>query len=397
MSVTLAEEYSDNFSFRSQEDRGEDYRTSVRIGTVYRLESGKSFVSLANTISANYAVRSEESNFGFANVSLNAGHQLPRLALTLSESLVRSDEISEASPSGLRRGRRNFLRNSVSPQMRYTFSRLTSMDLAYTNTVVFNDDIDQDNSITHSATTSLRHQLSRVLAAAITYGFSTGASQGGAADTEAHNIAATLGYAPERRMGVTLQAFSRLTDRSNGGTDSQLYGVSVGIRRQLTSFLSAFASIGPTLLDREGQDQRVFVNWQASLDGALPISRRMSLTLASQQGISDTLGQVNNVGIVLNQSVSLGLHYIVSRGLLTSLFATYGRTELLEEDVRTSESVRGREDNFWRAGISASYTLTRTVVLSAGYTHQRRESNLAGADFDENRVTLTLSSSFSVF
>ena len=60
MSVTLSELFSDNFS-QDADDAEEEYRTSVTIGTVYRLESGRSFVSLANSISANYEARNEET------------------------------------------------------------------------------------------------------------------------------------------------------------------------------------------------------------------------------------------------------------------------------------------------------------------------------------------------
>jgi uncharacterized protein (PEP-CTERM system associated) len=168
----------------------------------------------------------------------------------------------------------------------------------------------------------------------------------------------------------------------------------VGVRRQFTSFLGVFAAIGPTLLDREGRDLRAFVNWQVSLDGALPISRRLSLTLTTQQGIQDTQGEVDDVGIVLSQSVTLSLNYVVSRTLRASLGGSYVRTELLE-DVRTDEF--GREVNFWRAGAGMTYAITRTLSLAAAYTYQQRDSSLAADDFTENRVTVTLSSSFPVF
>lgn len=136
--------------------------------------------------------------------------------------------------------------------------------------------------------------------------------------------------------------------------------MSIGARRTLTSFLTAFVSVGPTVFDQADRGQRVFVNWQANLDGALPIflTRQTTLSLAAQQNVVDTVGQVGNVGLVLSQSVTLSLNHAASRDLGVRLFVGYSRTELLE-NFGTSESVRGEKDNFWNAGGTVSYALTR--------------------------------------
>jgi hypothetical protein len=370
----------------------------MNIGTVYRLESGRSFVSLANSVSARYEARSGENEIAFANLSLSAGHQLSRLSLALSDSFLRDDDPGRASPSGIRRGRRTFLRNRVSPQMRYAFSRRTSIDLAYTNTLVESTgDLGRDDSLSHAITADLQHRLSRSLTTNISYTFTTDDSEA-AADTQAHSATAELGYVLTRRTNISLRAFGSVTDRRGGGTDSRTYGGSVGVYRQLTSFLSAFVSLGATVLERENENDKVFINWQVNLDGALPVflTRRTILTLTSQQSVDDTVGEVDNVGVVLNQAVSLSLSHTASRYLRALLFVNFSRTELLESAIGTMESIRGRVDNFWRAGARVSYALTRVLSLSVAYLYQRRSSNLAGSDFDENRVTLALSGSFSV-
>ncbi|MEE8301677.1 MAG: outer membrane beta-barrel protein, partial [Candidatus Tectomicrobia bacterium] len=392
--VTLAEEFSDNFF--QDNDEMEEYRTSIGTGAVFRLERGRSFVSLANTTNVTYDARAEESDFGFANLSLNVGHQLPRLSLALNESFVRDNDPDLADSAGTRRGRRTFLRNRVSPQMRYAFSRLTSMTLGYTNTLVeVEGGVNGDDSITHTVATDIQHQFSRVLTGRISYAFTADDSDG-AADTQAHDASVDMGYTFDPRTSFALRAFGSVTDRSNGGEDSQTYGASFGLRRQFTSFLGAFVSIGATVFEEEGDDPEVRLNWQVNLDGDLPFSRRTSLTLNSRQEVADTTGNVDAVGIVLSQSVSLTLNHVVSRALLTSLFVNYTRTEFLEDSVGTSGAVKGREDNFWRAGARASYALTRVWSLSLVYLYRRRDSNLRDSDFDENRVTFTLSGNVPV-
>ncbi len=397
MSATLAEEYSDNFSQGGENGDGSDeFSTILSIGTVYRLDRGQSFVSLANSFDVEYRANSGDSEIGFMNLSLTAGHQVSRLSLALSESITRDDDTG-ASDAGIRRGRRTFLRNRISPQMRYAFSRLTSMAFAYTNTIVLNEGgSDADDSLSHEVSTSLEHRFSRLFMGSGSYSFMTGNSDGGA-DTQSHRAEVDFGYLVDLRTSLILQLLGLITDRSEGGNDSHSYGASVGMRRQFTSFLGVFVSVGAMVFDREDEELRVFPTWEVVLDGALPFSRYTTLSLTSQQSIDDTSDEIDNVGTVLRQSVTFRLNHVLMRNLLSTVFVSFTRTEQLEDSVGTTESVRDREDSFWRAGAQASYALSRAVSLSLEYLYQHRGSTQAGGDFDENRVTLSVSSGFSIF
>jgi uncharacterized protein (PEP-CTERM system associated) len=101
--------------------------------------------------------------------------------------------------------------------------------------------------------------------------------------------------------------------------------------------------------------------------------------------------------MVLRQAVTLSLNHSFTQALLATLYVSFTRTEQLEENVGTSEARQDREDSFWRAGVRASYALSRVMTLSLAYLYQYRDSNQGGGDFDENRVTLALSSGFSLF
>jgi opacity protein-like surface antigen len=416
MSVSLTEEYSDNF-FLDERNREDEYRTAVSIGTVYRREDGRSFLSLANTISADYAARSELSNVGFANLSLNTGYRLPRLSLSLSESFIRSDNVEEVSPAVIRAIRRTVLSNSVSPQVRYDLSPITALNLAYANRIVRNEHTEQPatdtlaqgggvsaNSISHAFTAGLQHRFTRTLSSNVGYSYSIVDSEG-FGDTQSQTASADLTYLLSAKTSTFLQTFGTITDRSAGEPDSRIYGASIGMRRQLTSFLTAFVAIGPSVLEREGRGTRVFPNWQANLDGALPLTRRTTLTFSTGQSIRNTAGEVDDVGIVLSQSANLTLSHLLSRNLQTSLFAGYTRTELLE-NIRTPESIQGDKVNFWTGGAGASYALTRLLSLGLNYRYQHRDSdvpstnidqNRFGTNFNENRVTVSLTAAFPVF
>ena len=271
------------------------------------------------------------------------------------------------------------------------------MAFAYANTIVMSaGGDDADDSLSHAVDTSLEHRFSRALTGNVGYTFNTTNSNGGA-DTESQQGNVDFGYLIDRRTSLIFELFGLITNRSEGGTDSVLYGTSFGIRRQLTSFLGAFVSLGTTVFDRQGRDPRAYPTWQVALDGALDISRRTSLTLTSEQSIEDTADEVDSVGIVQRLGVTLSLNHTFTQALLGTMFVSFTRTDQLEGNVGTSESTPGRDDNFWSAGARASYALSRVVSLSLVYLHEHRASTEAGGDFDENRLTLSISSGFSVF
>jgi len=246
--------------------------------------------------------------------------------------------------------------------------------------------------------------FTRALSGTVNYSFSSVDSDE-SGTTQSHTALTVLTYRLSAKTSTSLQTFGTITDRSAGEPDSRLYGASMGVRRQLTPSLAAFVAIGPSVLEREGRGTRVFPNLQANLDGTLPLTRRTTLTFSAGQSIQNTAGKVDDVGVVLNQSANLALSHAVSRDLQTSLLAGYTRTELLE-DTRTCESGQGRQVNSWTAGARISYALTRLLSLAVSYGYQHRDSNVPssnfnqcqfGTNFDENRVTVSLTAAFPVF
>jgi hypothetical protein len=413
MSVSLTEEYSDNF-FLSARNQEEEFRTGLDIGTIYRLEGGRGFLSLANSVGVNYEVRADRVNLPFVNLALNTGYQFPRLSLSLNESFIRSDDVQDASPTGLRAERRIFLRNSVIPQLRYDLSRTTAVSFAYNNTIVWSegnggdasDAIDGElgDSSSHTVSGTLQHWFSRNLSSSFGYSFVTITSDE-SGDRLSHSGSADFSYLLSARTSASLGAFGVSTDRSEGEPDSRIYGMSVGLQRQLTSLLSLYVAAGPVVLEREGRGTRLFPNWQIALDGGIPLTRRTNLRISTRQNIDNTAGDIDDVGLVLSQSAAVTLSHALSRDLLASIFGTYSRTELLE-DTSPGASTQGEKFSYWNAGARMSYALTRVLLLSVTYRYQQRDSedtggqpgdDRFGSNYQENRVMVTLSAAFRLF
>jgi predicted porin len=397
VTTSLTEEVSDNFS-HSPSDRRVDYRTGVALGTVYRLDTGRSFISLANTVRAFYQTRTDSSQFGFANLSFNAGYELPPWSFGLTDRFQRDDGTAQSATAPLLREDQNFIRNSISPQVRYEITPRTAATFRYTNTVVVDEDDDEGSYTSHAVAIGLRHQFSPNLTGNATYTFTT--SQGsGASGGHSHRLTTAMGYTLDPKTSVDLSVFGTRVERTTtGGRDSLTYGASIGARRMLFTTISLSASIGPTVFQRQGEDARLRANWNVSLDGPIPLfaTPTLTLTLTTSQRVQDTAGEVNDVGLVLRQLVAARLNYTPSAVLTGHIFAEYSRNELLE-DVGTVGAVRGRMDNLWSAGMIASYTLTHVISLTGTYRYQRRDSNTVGNDFEENRVTVAVTGRFPIF
>jgi opacity protein-like surface antigen len=397
VSASLTEEVSDNFDHRPGDHRI-GARTGVILGTVYRLDEGQDFISLANTVRAFYEVPTDRSQIGFANLVLNAGYQLLPLSFGLTESFVRDDGTAQDATSSLLRTQQRFIRNTVSPQVRYDITSRTAATLAYTNTLVIDEDSNQGNAISHAVTSGLQYQFSRNLTGSANYTFTT-SDGSGASGRQFHRLQTNLGYSFDPTTSGILSAFGTHVDAdTTPGQISRSYGASIGVRRVLFSTVSLFGSVGPTVFKRQGESERVRLNWNLRLDGPIPLftTRSLTLSLTTNQEVQDTTGEVNDVGVVLRQLVAARLSYTPSAFFTALLLVEYTRNELLESGT-TVGAVQGRTDNFWSTGLTASYALTNVLSLTGTYRYQRRTSTLPNNDFAENRVTIAVTGTFPVF
>ena len=168
---------------------------------MYRLDDGQKFVSLANTIRAFYQTRTATSEIGFANLLLNAGYQLPLLSFGLTDSFVRDDNTAQllGASFALLGTEQRFLRNTISPQVRYDISPTTAATLGYTNTVVVDESGTQGTTMSHAVSPGIQHQFSPNLTGHMRYTFTTSNGSGlspgsGISGNRSHHITTDVGY-----------------------------------------------------------------------------------------------------------------------------------------------------------------------------------------------------------
>jgi hypothetical protein len=413
VSASLYETASDNFD-HSPGDHRIKARTGTVLGTVYRLERGQDFISLANTVRAFYEVPSDSGEIGFANLVLTAGYQLPSLSFGLADSFIRDDNAAQDATTSLLRPQQKFIRNAVSPQVRYDITPLTAATLVYTNTVVVDENGAQGTTVSHAVASGLQHKFSPILSGGANYTFETSNGSGGTTTTNDsggsggnfHRLQANLGYNFDPITSGILSAFTLFAQDTTPGQISRSYGASIGVRRVLFGTVSLLASIGPTVYKRQGDGERVRPNWNLSLDGPIPLfaTPSLTLTLTTSQEVTNTTGEVNDVGVVLRQLVAARLSYIPSASFTAGLLVQYTRDESLENSTIAGAAQRGTT-NLWSAGLTASYALTSVISLTGEYRYQRQtatQSNNTSAlsdnqDFAENRVTIAVTGTFPVF
>jgi hypothetical protein len=420
VSASLYETASDNFEHRPGSHRTEA-RTGVVLGTVYRLDKGQDFISLANTVRAFYEVPTDRGEIGFANFVFNAGYQLLPLSFGLTDSFIRDDNTAQNASISLLRPQQKFIRNTVSPQVRYDITPITAATLAYTNTIVVDEDGNQGTTVSHTVTSGLQHRFSATLSGNANYtftttncpGFSTtsngsGASTtsncSGASERSLHRFRTNLGYDFDRTTSGILSAFALFEQDTTPGQISRSYGASIGVRRVLFSTVSLLGSVGPTVYKRQGEGERVRANWNLSLDGPIPLfaTPTLTLTLTTNQAVIDTVGEVNDVGVVLRQLVAARLSYTPSAFFTAGLLVEYTRNESLENGTPAGTVLGGTNNlgtnNLWSVGLTASYALTKVLSLTGAYRYQRQTSTVSNnQDFAQNLVTIAVTGTFPVF
>ncbi len=400
--VSLGVDYSNNFD-QEDEDTEQDARTVLSVGTRYRVRGKGRYLSLANSINANYQVDNGILNIGFTNLALDMGYDFPRLSLSLKDSFVRDDNLELANETGTSRERTTFLRNTLNPRIRFKLNRVTTFDLAYTNTLVFeessqSDDQEEDDSgdsVTDRFQATLNHKFTRTIRGGVGYTI-TRNDDANSDPAYEFAMAANASYDLTRALSLSANASWAFTNREPADTDALTYGGRISVRYQLLPELTLVIGAGITLFDDEEGDPDLFLNGELGLNGTLEIVPGTRLRLTSNQDIVNTQGEVENSGIVLRRTFRAQLEQDITRTILLRLFATMAFNEFLEQmNDDETDSDGNRKEFFWTTGANLSYQLTRALSFNLEYQRRQRDANRAEDEFVENRVLFRLSAGFS--
>ncbi len=386
-SISLSEEYTDNFNL-SPRDKEENFRTVASPTLTLLINGAFTTGSIAYTLSGNYDSSTKDTALFHSLLGQVSWQASPRLKLTATDVLTRSDEPTKADQLSLRRERRPFTSNSFS--------------------------LESDYLIANVATTEY-------------YRLATFFDTGGA-DTTSHTLGASASTTFYETNTVTLGYEYLQSDTSARGTDITGHEVKASLARQLTSLASAGLSGSYALRTEKTPDsagEAEFTIWSVSIFGtySLPaiwsltasagVSRfendrsetiptatltfsydflpGVTLTLQGDAGFSETFETGQNRGVVKTRGVSASLSYPISPFITGSVTGLYRRNEFTGvaggPERGTTEDTRG-------GLISLSIQLLRWLTMALEYAYTNATSSTGESDFIENRARASLNATF---
>ncbi len=390
-SVTLSEEYSDNFNL-THDNRTDNLRSTISPGLTLFINNPFT----KGTITSSFSLTEDTSTSDFSQFYSVAGRVVweatPLLTLSLSDSLTHSDEPSQADRLGLRRVRETFTSNQFSTDLAYRFQSLEVRP--YYRLSTFFQDSGQ-NTVTNTAGTSASMALyeTNTVTAGYAYGSSTTSD---ASDVTTHQFNVALSRQLSTQATAGIAGSLGLFHETGGGSPDQrfkIWNVSLFNSYTLTNRLTWDGSIGVSILTPEGGGSR------SGPSTATTLSYRfagVTAILGVDAGYSATFEAGQDFGIVKTEGVTTSVSYAFSPALSASLGAYYRHNETTGfGGAGTPGANQGQKEKNW--GATASISLQLQSWLNLGiqyiYTNSTDESS-EGNSFTENRVQASLRAAF---
>ncbi|MBX3489222.1 outer membrane beta-barrel protein [Parvibaculum sp.] len=161
--------------------------------------------------------------------------------------------------------------------------------------------------------------------------------------------------------------------------DSEGYAVQGGVTFAITRLVSGEVAVGyleqeydsPAFPDVSGLAYNADISWSMTPLTTVTFGAGSSVDESTSVGVGGRLSQYARVGIdhELMRNVQLG-----------------GALRFQNDDFEGSP----QNEDYFDAGIGVRYLMNRNVSLRLGYDYGARDSNVAGRDYTENRVGLSL-------
>jgi hypothetical protein len=395
--LRLAEEYSDNF-FQTTSRTEENFRTTLGPGFSLLLNGARTFGTLATTVDLVHDTAHNSGDDPKVFPSFNTAVRYaftPRLALTVADTFVRSDQAGAVDPNGIRTGRQTFMINSFTTSLDWLIDRVATQ-VYYRNTLFINE----DNNNNQGATTSQGDSLSNIVGVNAStrfatdylirggYEFShTDAFDGGTAgDNTSHTVFASLA----RQFGLYATGGISSSYSLQSDQDTRIFNASLFGAYGLPTGFSISAAVGYSILTSDvNDDGSISANVAASYRFA-----RAVLSVGVAQDFRQTGQTGENFGTVQTRSYFGSVLYQLTPFINAIAQATYSENE----PTGVGNTGNGTLKTLTYGG-SVNWQLLRWLVASLRYDYIKRTGenafvNNASGDFAENRFLLNLFATF---
>lgn len=391
-SISISETYDDNIDLdRTDEDKKDDWITSISPGITFNVTSQK------NSFSLNYSpsfVRYNEMDendttrhaFSFSsNIGLSQ-----HLEFNISDTYLKSEEPIEEMEDiiSVRETRNEYRRNSGDANIRFNFGASSMFELGYRHSWLENDDDAIDDGTISDSYASYTYWFNVKHGLEINAGYTKAEfSRDNGADPGDNYSGFTegIGYRYRSNPNSTFSMDFAFTDRDfeenatdeDDTTDYEVYTGMMGYEKNISEDMSYNISAGYFTRQNDMDEDDNGFNADISLTKNFS---RGSFALSGRSGWGEAYLESERRGFTKYQSVTSTFNYQVTENLSNNVSFTYRQDK--DESSRKSKSLR--------TGYGWRWTFSRYYSMSLDYTCAVRDDDEPTGDYLVNRVMFSL-------
>jgi hypothetical protein len=403
----LSEEYSDNF-FQTSSHSEENFRTILGPGFTLFLNGARTFGALSTTIDL---VHDTAPNTGnevkvFPSLNLAVRYALsPRLALTLTDTFIRSDEANTLDRLGIRQGRQISDSNTLGLTVDWLVGRIATQAY-YRNVLFINEEHDnfgtpgtqnnRNDSITNivGANASTRIATDYLVRAGYEFSAISDLSNNNNANNVNDNISNTVFASGSRQFGLYTTGGVSTSYQWQTENSTNIWNISLFGAYGLPTGLSLAASVGYSILNSDTQDNEGLIS--ANVNASYRFTRAV-VSVGVFQDFRQTGQQGENFGTVETRTFYGQFLYQI-----TPFINAFANIAYSENEPTGSGNVNnnGTEKSLtYGGGINWQALRWLTASLRYAYTKQTGRNTFNQAvvgtgDYAENRFMLNLFAAF---
>ena len=400
-SVSLVEEYSDNFN-QTKDDKVSNYRTGISPGLLLLVRHPFLNGQLGYTPLAFYDSSDERADVNHLFNGTLTWEVVPRFRLTVSDSFTDSDQPAQADRLNLRTGRERFTSNGASILGEYIFEPFTAQ--AYYRNSYFKSE--RDTTLTHTPGASLSMAFAQINIVTLGYeyldtkttvddpnattssSFFTGPTQD--SKTTGHQVTATYSREISRSLtaGIT-GAYATRDEETETRRNFTRENVSLFANYALPEKLVLRSNIGVARVEGDTASGRPLVTTNSDLTYYLGPA---FFGLRVEQGFSETFGTGENFGVVETRAFGASFGYRFTPLLSMLVTGTYRENKNTGEGGGQTNTSDDEKTTSVTANIT--YQIFRWLAATVDYTYTHQKSSDSSGGYTENRVRAALTASF---